>query len=93
MSSFIFKVTVNTFAKTILVYATNLLEKPSKRMSNLVSFQCPVEGCEVMIPATTERCRLFLKTHNQSSHGALTAPLPCQETQFQRTAGEKKVRS
>ena len=46
-------------------------------MSALVSFQCPVEGCEVMIPDTTGEVQaMFLQTHNQSSHGALTTALP-----------------
>ena len=47
--------------------------KPSKRMSALVSFKCPVEGSEVMIPAMTGEVQaMFLQTPNQSSHGALT---------------------
>ena len=45
-------------------------------MSVNPAFACPVEGCEVKIPAVTEAVQLlFLQTHNKDAHGAMQAPL------------------
>ena len=42
----------------------------------LPAFECPVGGCEVEVPATSEAMQLlFLQTHNKDQHGALQAPL------------------
>ena len=43
---------------------------------HLPTFKCPVGGCEVEIPATSEPVQLvFLQTHNKDAHGAIQAPL------------------
>ena len=43
---------------------------------HLPAFKCPVGGCEVEVPATSEAMQLlFLQTHNKDQHGALQAPL------------------
>ena len=49
----------------------------------LPAFECPVGGCEVEIPATSEAMQMmFMQTHMKDMHGAMQAPLE------QRVTGE-----
>ena len=74
-----------------MVVSRKFLVKPSKRrMSAIDSFECPVEGCKVKVPPTTGEVQMmFLQTHNQSVHGALTTALPG-DTSPGRSRGELK---
>ena len=59
----------------------------------LPAFECPVGGCDVEIPATSEAMQMmYMQTHMRDMHGAMQAPLEQRGTGETGTKAQKLVR-